>query len=116
MTRHPDARITRARSEAFGLAMRAGYPQSDARDYADAAERRERRALNPDPETAHDLAADWSWMTDDVDGFTIGRGRVVWNTAAYADTAVRVERFDPLHGRRVRYVSPDERVTLVRLA
>lgn len=73
--------------------------------------------------TLHDLAADWAWM-DDAVGFIVGhrgRGRVVWETAAYPEggtgRTVRVERLESRAGGLVivrRYADPDASVRLVR--
>lgn len=67
--------------------------------------------------TAHDLAADWSWMQAAV-GFRIGRSKLVWEEAFYNNTRlVKVTRLKAHPTGRlqqmVKYVSPDVEVTLV---
>lgn len=77
----------------------------------------------PEPvKTAHDLAADWTWM-DDHEAFRIGSGKVEWEQAAYPTRTreygrrVKVSRLIPLTSKvRVitRYVAPATEVVLVR--
>lgn len=62
--------------------------------------------------TAHDLAADWSWMPS---YFRVKGGRALWDCAEYIGERLRIGRIDTTDGirPRVRYVSPDTLVTLV---
>jgi hypothetical protein len=72
--------------------------------------------------TAHELAADWSWMLT-AGGFTVGRGRTVWEEARYLaqsrSARVRIGRVETTReGVRqyIRWVDPDTACRLVEVA
>ena len=74
------------------------------------------------PRTAHEAAADWSWMEEEgVQGLRVRGGRVVWEEAQYLERGtgrrVRLARLHQEGGRleqRERFVDPDTPVEVVR--
>lgn len=68
---------------------------------------------------AHDLAATWETLNG-AEGFTVGRGRVVWDGADYPNENSRKVRawriMSTVFGPRcvVRYLDPSEPITVIR--
>lgn len=65
--------------------------------------------------TAHELAADWSWMQE-FTGFRLSEHGVVWEEAEYVGDRLRIGRVKVNQGVRavVRYVDPERHIILVK--